>query len=498
MSFDVRFYTYSKRELSTVHPTTAGRAISCLANEPLDLLAPSILLEWTGQQAANPTAYNYAQIPSLGRWYWITGWSNVEGLWRAELRVDALASWETQIGAQSIYVYRSSAAYNLRVTDSTYPQLARPSRLVQNLPRIWGANLGSIVAGIISTAGTTYYAFSQGSWQAFLQHLFSQDYYDRVLGEFGAVEYPEAKVAINPIQFISSAIFVPLLPGSSVYQIPYTGTVDHIKVGSVTVPAQSAISGFTAYEIAWGITTPWTYTITSQSGPLFQHPQAADRGFWLNYSPTSELELFWPPCGLIPLEPSIIAACDKLEIRTYMDYRAGRGMLDVAAVFTSTPTADRHLYRGEFSIGTPIQLTNILTPGSAPSDRALASTVSNLFGNSDAAHGVYGAVSSLPIIGSALGNGVQSAVHGAVPRLTASGSFGSVASMDGQPAIFATYWRLADEDLPGRGRPLCEIRQISSIPGFITGEPDEISLPCTATELETIKAAIRGGFWYGV
>lgn len=257
MSFNVQFYTYSKRELSTAHPTTAGQTISCLANETLDLLAPSILLEWTGQQAATPTAYNYARIPSLGRWYWITGWSNVDGLWRADLSVDALASWATDIGRQEIYVFRSSSSYNLRIADTLYPSMAQRRLLSVALPKPWtiggasasgaAANSGIVVLGIMSGNGVEYYGFTPAQLSDFMAYLFSHDYYDTVLGEFGAIEYPEAKVAINPMQYITSAKFIPMGVSTPVFEgfQPWTlhaSTITGVNVGTVLLQSQQALS----------------------------------------------------------------------------------------------------------------------------------------------------------------------------------------------------------------------------------------------------------------
>ena len=46
MAFTVNFYTFSKRERSTAVPAGAGRAVSCTADEPLNLLAPEISLDF--------------------------------------------------------------------------------------------------------------------------------------------------------------------------------------------------------------------------------------------------------------------------------------------------------------------------------------------------------------------------------------------------------------------------------------------------------------------
>ena len=134
MSFNVNFYTFSKKQRSTAVPSGTGKTVSCHANQTLDILAPEIILDWR-QESGLPTVYNYARISDFGRYYWITGWKNDGGIWSASLQVDPLASWKTQIGANSCYVYRSSSAYNLRLTDSAYSQMTRPRRSPCSSPR---------------------------------------------------------------------------------------------------------------------------------------------------------------------------------------------------------------------------------------------------------------------------------------------------------------------------------------------------------------------------
>lgn len=510
MAFAVRLYSFSKKRNSTAIPGSgvSYSQVNCVNKGTLDILHPEIILKYTEGAEHNISTLvntNYAYIPAFERWYYVRSWNNDGQQWTVSMDVDALASWRQTIGAQSIYIYRSAAAYNLRLTDNVYPQQTRPNRTIITLPQVWTEQnvhgtsiIGTIIAGIASGNGTKFYGFTMGSWYAFLNHLFSADYYNRVLGEFGATEYPEAKVAINPLQFITSCMFVPLQigPNAGTYGIPYASTETHIKVGSVSVPAAAAISGYTAYEIMDSET--WVYTISApagETGPIPDHPQIS-RGEYLNYSPYTSVDLFWPPCGTIPLDPTIIYHANNIKIVFRLDFRAGRGLLDVIAEFTSFPAEENHLYRGEFAIGAAIQLSNVMTPGAGPADAAWAGIMSNLFGGSEFAKNLYSTAANLPVIGGILSSGVSDAVHGNIPRLSTSGSFGTTATMAGTPAVIVRYWTIAAEDLTGKGRPLCEVRQISSIPGFMIADADELSLPCMDEEATAIRSAVSGGFYY--
>lgn len=501
MAFNVNFWTFSKKERSTAQPTGTGTVYSCTANEPLDLLAPVISLKLALNTSSPPTVYNYARIANFSRYYWVTGWEIRDGLWWASLRVDALASWKSQIGSSSVYVYRSSFSYSLRLTDSMYPQLVTPRRLTVSLPKCWtvgGANdpgdlknSCTIVAGIVSGNSTKYYAFAPAQWRIFYTALFSQAYYNAVLGEFGATEYPEAKVAINPLQYITSALLIPWGIGASRFQIDYVSAVNSIMVGNVSVTGSP--TAFTAYSLTDEISDPWTWYV--QIGSDFWHPQADARGDWLNYSPFTEYLLFFPPVGEIPLDPAIVAGSEYIRFYMYTDFKSGTGMLEVIADYGSSKT--RILTRVEFSLGSSIQLSNVLTPGVNAANQAWYDMASDMTGALGGMGSAFNQLKKIvPVAGSMWENGIQSAIHGSTPHLSTSGKFGSLASMGGSPRIDVTQWYLAGDDLNDKGRPLCEIRQISAIPGYITGDPDSLAIACTDPELSDIRNSVASGFYY--
>ena len=493
MAFNAVFYTFSKKERSTATPSSGGTTYSCTADQPLDVLSPVIRLS----AGSSPVAFNYCHITDFSRWYFVTGWTFTEGLWQASLRVDALASWKTEIGNNRCYVYRSSSAWQNRLPDAAYPQMTNPHRLTVQLPKVWtvgGANESgaardtfSIVVGIIGSNDTRFYAMDWTNWRRFYSTLFSQNYYNAVLGEFGATEYPEAKVAINPLQYIASANIVPLGIGLGLnlrYGIEYVSQVSTIPVGNVSV----APSTFTAYSLGNG-QSQWANTI--QLGSDFWHPQADDRGDWLNYSPATEYIFYFPPIGEIPLAPEMIDGADSITYTVYPDFKANVAMLDIVSNF-SDPAREYPLFRSEFSLGTGIQLSNVLTTGTWAK---LAHDILGL--GADNPLGVAMHIGQfLPVVGGVFNNAVENAIHGRSPKLFSTGQFGSTAMMGGQPRLIVTHWIYAPDDLDGKGRPLCDIRQLSAIPGFITAEADEISVPCTDPELSEIRQSVSSGFFY--
>ena len=500
MSFNVTFYTFTKKANSTAQPSASGSTYACVGKSPLSVTSPRLQLKLADGAADNPAAWNYAYIPSFSRYYWVSEWTNTGPIWEASLSVDALASWKTNIGNLSLYVFRSSYSYNLRLTDTLYPQLITPRRLKVTLPKVWtvgGANepndarnTCSIVAGIISGNSTKYYAFTPTNWARFYNGLFSQDYYNAVLGAFGATEYPEAKVAINPLQYITGALLIPWGIGASRFQIDYVSSVSSITVGNAAVTSSPA---YTAYVLNDEIADPWNWYI--QLGSDFWHPQTDERGDWLKYAPYTEYTLFFPPIGNIQLEPSLIADAEYIRFYMYTDFKAGTGMLEVIADYGSSKTMI--LSRVEFALGASIQLANVTTPGVNRANAETYNLASALYGGGGSfASNMNQLVGKIPIIGQFRNNGIESAIHGLTPHLSTRGSFGSLATMGGVPRLDVTQWYLANDDLAGRGRPLADIRQLSTIPGYISADADEVQIPCTASELNEIKNAIAEGFYY--
>lgn len=502
MAFNVSFYQFSKRQNSTATPTGSGQTFACLANEPLNVLEPVIRLELAYTTSIPISVYNYARIPNFERWYWVTGWTLVDGLWEARLRVDPLASWKTQIGSNSCYVYRSSYSYDLNVIDTMYPTVNRVRKLQISVPKIWtvggqnaagqAADTGVYVLGIAGTNGTRFYAFDPAYLRTFLAYIFSNTFYEQVLGTFGAQEYPEAKVAVNPMQFITSAYYVPIgLIDAGYWGIRHEDAINHIPVGPVMVPPAADFSNQRCYPLPDNATSASIFDIDTTAGD-FQHPQADERGRWLNLAPYTSYRLFYPPFGLIELDPAEINSHDNLRIRVTLDARCCQVMLEVQVYDTAANI--RTIYRCTGSFGVQIPVSNVIQPGTGTLQPLLTAGAGILGGAASMASGSIGG--GLLAMAQGVEGAVGQAVQGQIPHLSTMGGPGSTAAMDGTPKLYVTQWYMANDDLAGRGRPLMAVRQLSGIPGYIQADADELSVACTETELEEIRAAVSGGFFY--
>lgn len=492
MPFNVNFYTFSKKQRSTAVPSGTGKTVSCHANRTLDILAPEIVLDWR-QESGLPTVYNYARISDFGRWYWITGWKNDGGIWSATLKVDPLASWKTQIGANSCYVYRSSSSYSNQIADRMYPITAQQHHLNISLPKPWTvgtdsaagsgtADVYTVLCTVIGGHGTRYYAMTTDNWEKVARYIYTNKYYEDTLGTFGAVEYPEAKTVIDPADYIKNLFLLPMPIGSGSWTVHTSGNaLNLIEVGLSLVPDPDQTSTLQAWRIPDNGLLTFNHSLELTTD--FWHPQAYDRGDWLNLEPYTRYELVYPPFGIIPLDASEIAHAEYLDVRLSIDPRICQAMLEVRVAWgiRSTP-----IYRASTSCGIPIPLSGAIPTGSEAGRTFLAAR--NIIGSAMTANPVQAL------------QGIQSAYvdafHTVQPHLSSTGGPGSSANLYGSPMLHVVHYYMAPDDLNGHGRPLMDIRQLSAIPGFISADAEEMSVPCTDSELAEIREAVSTGFWY--
>ena len=484
MAFTVNFYTFSKREKSTAQPTGTGKAISCTANEPMDLLAPEISLDWRAESGL-PTVYNYAYISNFSRYYHVTGWTHRDGLWWASLRVDALASWKSSIGSQNIYVFRSSYTKDGNVIDTLYPattQIQCRSIGFNDQLIAVGDGTNSVVSiGIIGqTTGTYYRYMTPTQLQTFLTGILDDNFYDAILGQFGATEYPEAKVAINPLQFITSLRAFPIA-------LPTYGTLTTgMIVGNVSIPNAECYTP-TNRRVTL------TYTISLST--LGKHPQAAVRGNWCNVA-MAEYHLQFPGFGIMPLSPADMAKADNLFLQLNVDTYTGDATLQIAYDLPDTPVGEFEGFSAQYAgkLGIDIPLSNVITGDYGPMSmlRDMLPGAMSMAGGLITANPAAVLGGGISMLSSTIGN----AINAKIPRSSQLPSQGSVAALNINPGIYAYYHIMADDDNDGRGRPLLDKRILSAIPGYIQADPDEVAISCTEDELSEIRAAIREGFYY--
>lgn len=455
---EIILYQFSKPPNSTKQPSGGGLSVSGELRDRCDIAAPSIRFGVV-ETATSLTVYNYAYIPSFGRYYFIQNWEYDLGVWIGSMDVDVLATYKGIIGASTQYALRSASQWDGRIIDRSYPTIAQSDGSVstswQALP--WDLNTGCYVVGVKGKL-TDFFIFTASQMASFFEYIFSDDYADQYVPGW-AEKFPELKAALNPLQYISSITWYPLrLLGSgaslTVGWANYPG-------GGEKVPENGLLD------------------IPSINFQIPQHPQAAARGEYLNLSPYSRYSLFFPPWGLIALDSTILCNCSTVIADLHLDCKTGACTLDV------TTDTGILLSRLESQLGITCQYTQVVSNGFGIGNVLMA-------GMSAA-----GSIATGNYLGAA--SGVMTAIGDAVDAITPSansiGTSGGVNSLTGRAGLQASFLHITDEDLPHRGRPLCKRIQISNLSGYVLVANAEIDSPmATSAENQRIIDYMEGGF----
>lgn len=128
MAFEVRFFKFSKRENSTALPDVTGGAVfQCVLKEYCSLDRPSFLIELQHLDGTHdPNAwpdYNYCWVKPWGKYFFVEDWTNEFPHWRAQCRIDVLASYKSEILASTQYVSYSSVSGGTWLPDTRIPVL---------------------------------------------------------------------------------------------------------------------------------------------------------------------------------------------------------------------------------------------------------------------------------------------------------------------------------------------------------------------------------------
>lgn len=459
MSISVNFYTFSKETNSTCRPGGDPVTFMCRLLEPVSLTTPTIVLN-----EEDPHKFNYVHIPKFGRYYFVTEWLYNAGLWSAYLAVDVLASWKTEIGASSQYISRSSGDFDGNIVDVKYPTKTDPVVTVQTGENPFKPFLeqGCYIIGVInsdnnSVGSVSYYQLSNSQF-ATLRHALMGDTnwlfegVEETLVQLG-------KYQLNPYQYIVSCKWYPFASfgvSSELSGLPY---------GWFNVPSVSCsrLAADVLHSVEFDFDLP-------------KHPQAAERGEYLNAAPYTRVCLDWPVIGRMPLDPNRLVEAEKINVVVTVDPVSGGATVRLSAVIGERGEL---LHTSTAMIGVPIQLAQMSTDflGMA---KTVASSVDS-FRKFDIGGGI---------------EGIADAVTAALPQLSTGGSNGSISAYHYSPRLIVEHYEVVEEDRAHIGRPLMERRTISTMAGYMECMGAHIEIPATSVENDKIKMFMTGGFYY--
>lgn len=468
----VVLYNFSKRENSTkqVAPNNpTAKSLQCeLKNEcnltnPVLLISPNIL-----PGTFTPTAYNYCSIPYWERYYFVKNWTYKNAVWEVELAVDVLASFKSQIGQTSTYIERSASDYDGNIIDSIYPSKTNFTITYTSLADSWnnvGYTSGTFVIGCLNyqssnhIGAVTYYALTQSQMNSLLNYLYS----DSIFNEASISEIGEGlwKSLFNPFQYIVSCIWFPFSTAA------FGSTSTYVKVGYWT----TTVSGIMATSVA-----EKTYV----TGTIPVHPSASARGNYLNYAPFSRHTLYIPPFGSIELDTTFKSKGNYIYSAVTVDHITGMAHIRVSQCQSSSSVNELNIQTERSAmLGVPIQIASIMVDSERGISSAL-STVGSIFN----------------IDGMGIITGVKDAILSQIPKVSSLGSNGSFTTQIMSPVLISEFAQLVDEDRAEMGRPLCQVRAINSLSGFVKCTDADHEFSCTIDEKSMINTYLKDGFFY--
>ena len=511
MAFDVKLYTFSKKENSTAQPPASAlvRTESAVIKQPSGIMEPVMRFTIDG----NPTACNYAYISDFGRYYYIQDWTSEPGkIWTASMRVDALASWKSYIGSESFYVLRASNEKDGDIMDAMYPakdtftvalqpNLATPAAWWEldvdppSTPSDWIGALsqGYYILGVLSytsaadlVGGVNYVAMIPAQLYTFLRVIFdtaNSTATSSLPGTYGNAIQQVFTDAANITQadaenlaymaenaftdYIKSIVWVPDAP------------VGTLHTTGLTFGRHILNCGY--YELSVKDSARYLATFNCP-----KHPLTNSRGSYVNCEPFTEVYALLPKMGAVKIPADLLAAYTYCFIELRIDPITGEGRYRLLISDSNSLIGAVEINRWYAQIGVQIQIaqTNDIG-GRSAAFAGITGAVLNTLSNP-------GSITQLP---AAIAE-YQRKREANGQTVGAAGGWLGLAGNNGTPFIYGIHYDIADDDNTQNGRPLCKVRTPSALGGYMMIQDADVSAPASMAELQEIRSYMEGGFYY--
>ena len=461
---------FQKMINSTKQPSGAGRSVTCRLKDDCSVLSPVFLL--TGYSLSD----NYVKWGS--RYYFIDD-IVIKGNELAEYHcsTDVLATFKTAIGGSSQYVLRSASTFNGSIADAFYPMTA-----LKNFSKSSQASgfvmpqLGTFVFGIQgktnggSFGSTTYYCMDYYNAADFMNEIFnSQNSEYDAAGVEAASGLPEKvyQSIINPQQYIVSCQFLPFE-----YE-----TIGNVSTGTIRLGWYEFSGSALIFNPNYDALPTIEKTFT-----LSKHPQNA-RGVYMNNAPFTQYILSYMPFGEIPLPADLLVNETQIHTKLIVDVITGQGTLKIYAGSSDT---GQLLDSRSAKIGVDIAVSGGVY------DTSVGGLIGNAVRGSLIGSALAGKFSRNPF--SEVKDTVAEAEQSAT--ISTSGSNGALDFLEYDIILYSRFSIVVDDDNTQHGRPLCAVRTISSLSGYIACLKPDLDTGASRTEKEAIMSFMEGGFYY--
>ena len=494
----VLYNSFEKKENSTKKPDnlTPHLTVSGDLREPCSMISPVFAIKRMNPDIT-PFPYTYAYIADFNRYYFVKDWSWRDGLWECRLEVDVLATYKLQIGTTSEYILRtdSTTDYNGEITDTTYPATTDVETETLSYTNVFTNDLtvGCYIVGIISGNQTqsvgaiSYYLMTSAQFGALKHALFSDDNLeimhiaerDITTGDLVPLitdmSLELLKTMYNPYQYIVSCMWYPfpenLIPNDKKH------SENPIKIGWWDYP----ISGYRLYA--------QTIDVAEQPIQFIAHPQSATRGEYLNYEPYTKRTLVGR-FGSVALDSFSFKINDTIDVMYAIDLITGQCRTKIGRMRNQNYDL---LTDRQFLLGVPIQIAQVGTDYLGTAVSAINTLPSLTAGAIAGTASGTGAITGALLFGA---SGIYNTLQSAMPQVETSGSNGSFLSADYATHCITQFFKIVDEDITHRGRPLCEIRTINTLSGFVLCAEGDVDISCLDEERSMIKNYLTSGFFW--
>lgn len=324
-------YIFQKRRNSTRRPDRANA--TTLDGEMKQVFSPlGLEVTFDFGPVLHIPFYNYAYIESFARYYYITDWVYLNGLWVGTFSCDVLASFKESIGGSTQYVSRAYSRYDASIIDTNYPTKADGiyrSSSILTPTEFWGADawadnglivIGTVGATASNIGATTYYAMSMATARDFLSRLMGSIAWAGI----SVTEISEElqKALINPMQYIVSAKWFPINAAG-------------FTQGTATTQISLGYWSFQLSGTAYMLRTVASSWITRQSEVAIpKHIQSlGDPGArlqFINMAPFSEYVFKFLPFGIFPLDSTDLFDMSYLGIQVESNLITGDAIMKLA------------------------------------------------------------------------------------------------------------------------------------------------------------------------
>ncbi len=481
--FTALFYSFSKKPNSTKRPAASnvGIPVAIELKAPTDIMNPEITISGaTG--ITTPYQWNYCYIQEFSRYYFISNWTWTPALWTASMHVDVLATYKAEIAVSSQYVLRAAAEFDTYIEDTEYPKthvFTTGSTLVTT-----GRNMtfqyqqGTFIVGVISKDATfgsvQYYMMTGSAFASLRQKMFNNISW---AGSITDVSADLLKTIVNPYDYIVSVKWFPVpysylitqIAGNAVTEISFgywhvTGLSDVYRWGPAALPI---------IQYAWEM----------PKSAFGTHPQAS-RGDYLNMSNFAEYTLNLAPYGTIKLPAALrIMGC---VCRENIDLITGKSVLKFYIGDLGDYETTICMLTVETELAVNIQIAQVRSDALWNAGSSLADFIVDKFVPDgkikNLASGITGAAREQSVTVKTGGS------NGGFEALSQFGGFNA--------DLCHVFQNIADEYNAHLGRPLCKIRSISALSGYILCSDAEIAITGTDNEAEQIINYLNTGFYY--